>query len=415
MLNINLSLNEMILPTSLALSVLALLLLYVLRLRNYKLPIRYAAWQSEAQEIESVTHDALVAAGSGYPSISIIIPVGENDPSPSELLDSLYAMDYSGKYEVIIADMGQNDKVKDVYKQYTSNHNHLRYTFIPHTSRNIELRKLAITLGIKAARGEWAIVISPNTIPKSNAWLKHYAQNLTEDRDFVEAYYNYADDDSLNARRAILERVGEYTIRLRALERNVLAGCGSSNWAMRKSWFMENKGFADSLPITFGEESIMVNRHASAERSCLLCSPKTRLVENVQDSKQFAYARMKRSEIRHRLTKDARRLFCIDGWASMMVYLYALSLLFYIGGRLYSDLQLSVYTQQCLYADITCLLLIVLGLTYPVLLIRRGLEAFGERKYGAYVYWFALMKPFYNAVTYLHRMAHKQDFIRKYI
>ena len=319
MLNINLSLNEMILPTSLALSVLALLLLYVLRLRNYKLPIRYAAWQNEAQEIESVTHDALVAAGSGYPSISIIIPVGENDPSPSELLDSLYAMDYSGKYEVIIADMGQNDKVKDVYKQYTSNHNHLRYTFIPHTSRNIELRKLAITLGIKAARGEWAIVISPNTIPKSNAWLKHYAQNLTEDRDFVEAYYNYADDDSLNARRAILERVGEYTIRLRALERNVLAGCGSSNWAMRKSWFMENKGFADSLPITFGEESIMVNRHASAERSCLLCSPKTRLVENVQDSKQFAYARMKRSEIRHRLTKDARRLFCIDGWASMMV------------------------------------------------------------------------------------------------
>ena len=67
MLNINLSLNEMILPTSLALSVLALLLLYVLRLRNYKLPIRYAAWQNEAQEIESVTHDALVAAGSHYP------------------------------------------------------------------------------------------------------------------------------------------------------------------------------------------------------------------------------------------------------------------------------------------------------------------------------------------------------------
>ena len=114
MLNINPILDDMILPISLIVSVVALLLLYVLRLRNYRLPVKYTAWQNEAQEIEDVTHDALVAAGSGYPTISIIIPAGQSSRDVTPLLDSLYAMDYSGKYEVIIADMGQNANIRDV-------------------------------------------------------------------------------------------------------------------------------------------------------------------------------------------------------------------------------------------------------------------------------------------------------------
>lgn len=415
MLNISPILDDMILPISLIVSVVALLLLYVLRLHNYKLPVKYAAWQDEAQEIEDVTHDALVAAGSGYPTISIIIPADESAHEISPLLDSLYAMDYSGKYEVILADMGQDANIKDVYKRYSTTHNHLRYTFIPSTSRNIELRKLAITLGIKAARGEWIIVLSPDTMPESPAWLKHYAQNLTDDRDFVEAYYNYADDGSIIARRAILERVGEYVIRLSALEKGILAGCGNSNWAVRKSWFLENGGFADSLPITFGEESIMINRHAQAERSALLCSPETRLIENIRSRQQLTHERVERLEVRHRLTSSVRRLYCKDGCASLMVYLYAISLLLYIGERLVSDLQYSIYTIQCIYTDIACLLLIVAGLTLPMLIIRKSLRALGERKYGAYLYWFALMKPFYAASISMRRLAHKQDFIRKYI
>ena len=415
MLNINPILDDMILPISLIVSVVALLLLYVLRLRNYRLPVKYTAWQNEAQEIEDVTHDALVAAGSGYPTISIIIPAGQSSRDVTPLLDSLYAMDYSGKYEVIIADMGQNANIKDVYKRYSATHDHLRYTFIPATSRNIELRKLAITLGIKAARGEWIIVLSPDTVPESPAWLKHYAQNLTDDRDFVEAYYNYADDGSLLARRAILERVGEYVARLSALENGILAGCGHSNWAVRKSWFLENDGFADSLPITFGEESIMVNRHALAERSALLCSPETRLVEDIQSRRQLTRERVERLEVRHRFTPSVRRLYCKDGWASLMVYLYVGSLLLYIIKRLASDLPYAIYTIQCIYTDIACLLLIAAGITIPMLLIRKALRSLGERKYGAYLYWFALMKPFYAASISIRRLAHKQDFIRKYI
>lgn len=415
MLNINPILDDMILPISLIVSVVALLLLYVLRLRNYRLPVKYTAWQNEAQEIEDVTHDALVAAGSGYPTISIIIPAGQSSRDVTPLLDSLYAMDYSGKYEVIIADMGQNANIKDVYKRYSATHDHLRYTFIPATSRNIELRKLAITLGIKAARGEWIIVLSPDTVPESPAWLKHYAQNLTDDRDFVEAYYNYADDGSLLARRAILERVGEYVARLSALENGILAGCGHSNWAVRKSWFLENDGFADSLPITFGEESIMVNRHALAERSALLCSPETKLVEDIQSRRQLTRERVERLEVRHRLTPSVRRLYCKDGWASLMVYLYVGSLLLYIVKRLASDLPYAIYTIQCIYTDIACLLLIAACITIPMLLIRKALRSLGERKYGAYLYWFALMKPFYAASISIRRLAHKQDFIRKYI
>ena len=91
----------------------------------------------------------------------------------------------------------------------------------PKFSRHIELRKLAISLGIKAAHSEWVIVVNPETKPNNDRWLQHLRYLLPE-INFIEAYYNYESNGSQRARRAILERIYAFTNRLEAYEEGIV-------------------------------------------------------------------------------------------------------------------------------------------------------------------------------------------------
>lgn len=210
----------------LVLAAVSLVLLYVLRLRHYNLLKKYADWQDEAEAVEFATHDALhcevgeeEAEGSGYPFISIVVPINHFSTNLDEQLQALFSQQYAGQFDVVLADEEHSADTKEMVKRYKEQYADLRSTFVPETSRNIERRKLALTLGIRASRGEWVIVVSAESMPVNHDWLQHYAQHLTSDVDFVQAYSNYEDDGSMLMRRAIYERCYRFCYSLTCLRR----------------------------------------------------------------------------------------------------------------------------------------------------------------------------------------------------
>ena len=410
------------LVTLLIVASVALLLLYLLRLRHYNLLKKYAGWQNESQDIETATHDALqerderLAGDSGYPFISIIIPTNERDKELHALLDVLLKQQYLGAFEVVIADEDNRADLKEYVDYLTNEFSHLRYTFVPTSSRNIEKRKLALTLGIKAARGTWAIIVNADCTPCDDHWLQHYAQNLTEDIDFAQAYYNYEDDGSYVARRAIFERMTDYAERLYAKDNNRVLGCNQSNWAVRKEWFFQQEGFVDSLQLAFGEEFLFATVHAEADKTAMLCSPTTALKENLPTRHALDTLRVEEAELRHRVRSKFQPISWASNVASVATYLNILSIVCYpILRFVCNGGEEIMWNAKYLSADIIYVLLIAASILLPIVQGRIGLKVLDEHMHGFYLFVYNLFRPWYTLSTTLRRWGHQRDFERKYL
>lgn len=405
-----------------------LLLLGYLRGRSLSLAAKYAAWQREAQEIEVATHDALYREPSddtnengkvlhpiAYPRISIVIPAYNSARQLEYTLPRFLGQRYAGSFEVIVADQRSEDDTELVVKSMKQHYPHLRYTIVPASSRHIEPRKLAVTLGIKAARSEWVIVVNPDSEPASLDWLQYYSENLSPGLDFVTAYYNYEDDGSRTARRAILERVYAFNERLSAFENNRPIDCESANYAVRKAWFVEEGGFSDSLTLPFGEEAFFTFNHAVSERTLLLCSPDTKLIEQIPTRDKLLSLRVGQAETFRRLGRTMIIRKIKERAVSLLLYIFLFLQVFYFFLRLSSVSREGVYVIDWIGFDLTWTVLIILGAWLPIIFLRRSLRVLGERWYGGYIFIFELLLPFRRLRIDLVRHTRKRSFIRRYI
>ena len=88
--------------------------------------------------------------------ISIVLTVNDEGEDLKENLPLILDQDYPGGYQVIVVMTGNDEMVENVLKGFAGNP-HLYATFIPDSSRYMSRTKLAITVGVSAARYEWVL------------------------------------------------------------------------------------------------------------------------------------------------------------------------------------------------------------------------------------------------------------------
>ena len=128
------------------------------------------------------------------PPVSILLTVHDNARDLERHLPSLLAQDYPAGYEVIIVVEKGEDDTDDVLSHFTANHQNMYVTFVPDSSRYMSRKKLAVTLGVKAAKNQWILMAEPTCEPASDQWLKNIAQFADDNHDMVTGYANYNED-----------------------------------------------------------------------------------------------------------------------------------------------------------------------------------------------------------------------------
>lgn len=96
---------------------------------------------------------------------------------------------YESGYEVIVVDESSTDETDDVLKLLKQDHLNLYSTFIPKPNPHITRRKLALSLGIKAAKNEWVIITSIENAPAYEEWLKELSGVIDSTTEAVAGYY----------------------------------------------------------------------------------------------------------------------------------------------------------------------------------------------------------------------------------
>ena len=94
--------------------------------------------------------DDTLEEGNKLP-VSIIIYAKNDSENLKKHLPALLTQDYP-EYQVVVINDGSSDDTDDTLKFFQNEYKHLYHTYVPSAARYLSRRKLAFTLGVKAAK-----------------------------------------------------------------------------------------------------------------------------------------------------------------------------------------------------------------------------------------------------------------------
>ncbi|MDE6289050.1 MAG: glycosyltransferase, partial [Muribaculaceae bacterium] len=197
---------------------------------------------------------------------SIIVYSVDEQDSLARLLPQLLAQDYDGEFEVIVVNEGDSAGVRDVVETLQTTHRNLYLTHTPDGARNLSRKKLALTLGIKAARYPVAVLTGATAILPGNRWLRAMMSHFS-DSNHTGVVLGYAcadpyEDTALGARTRSFDFVADSVMWLSdALKGRPWRGT-EYNLAYRRELFFSSKGFSSNLNLRYGDDDIFVSRIA---------------------------------------------------------------------------------------------------------------------------------------------------------
>jgi glycosyltransferase involved in cell wall biosynthesis len=122
-------------------------------------------------------------------SFSIIMTVYDQAPELRENLPLFLTQEYEPGYEVIVVDETSTDDTSDMLKLLKEDYPHLYTTFLPKPNRLLIRKKMAINIGIKAAKYDWLIIANISPKPWATDILQAIDEVTDEQADLTLGYF----------------------------------------------------------------------------------------------------------------------------------------------------------------------------------------------------------------------------------
>ncbi len=194
--------------------------------------------------------------------VSVIICAKDEGENLKKYLPSVLTQNYSD-YEVIVVNDCSEDNTAEILEEFEKKYPRLRTTAIKKDAKFTHGKKLALTIGIKAAKNEWLLMTDADCEPESPEWISSMQKNFTSDTSVVLGYGGYFQGKGLlnnYIRNDALSVAIQYlSFTMRGLP---YMGVGR-NLAYRRSVFFDNKGFSSHAKLASGDDDLFVNQVAN--------------------------------------------------------------------------------------------------------------------------------------------------------
>lgn len=235
---------------------------------------------------EEITDTDLSSLSHG---ISVIIATGFHTDRLRACIEEIMAQEINKPVEIIIVNTGGEEYTEDAIRVLQSEFPEIKNTFVPINSRNLSKRKLAITLGIKAASHPVVLLTSANAIPQGSGWLSSVMNRFAEGADIVigtSVISNTQTGESIGKIRAF-DSVKSLLRRIPEAVKGKPIGADSANLAYRKSLFFSNKGFSETLNLIYGDDDIFISEIAKDQDVNVVLNSDSVLILHEDNPKQI--------------------------------------------------------------------------------------------------------------------------------
>ncbi|MCR4663914.1 MAG: glycosyltransferase [Paludibacteraceae bacterium] len=215
------------------------------------------------QEKPKHAGDQLDLFGDDVRGVSVIVAARNEASNLRDYLQSLLEQDYP-MYEIIVVDDRSEDETRSVLDDFMFHYPRLRRTFVPQHARIISGKKLALTLGIKAARFDYLLFTDADCRPASKYWIWEMMKGFDKsaETDVVLGFGAYFKG------KGLLNRIIRYDTLFNGLHYLGAARCHhpymgvGRNLAYKKEWFLSHNGFSGYLGESAGDDDLIVNHYA---------------------------------------------------------------------------------------------------------------------------------------------------------
>lgn len=206
------------------------------------------------------------------PPVTVIITTRDQETILARQLPLILEQDYP-EFQVVVVNNGSSDETDDLLKRFAAAHPHFYHTFVPQGVQNISTKKMALTVGIKAAKYDYLLFTEANCLPSSNQWITSMMRQFTQGTSVVLSYSRYEAIKGVCKNLIAYDNLfqGMRYLGLAASKRPYM-GIGK-NLAYRKELFFQQKGFASHLNLHSGEDDLFISDVAKRGNTRVEVSP----------------------------------------------------------------------------------------------------------------------------------------------
>lgn len=260
--------------------------------------------------------------------VSVIIAARNEADNLRRNLEAILRQDYPD-FEVIVVDDASTDETQDLLSGFKEQYKHLHVTHVPHDPIYHVGKKLAVTIGAKAAQNELLLLTDADCEPVSEHWLQAMQENFTGKTEFVLGYGGY------KRQAGILNRLIRFDAAFIAMQYLTFALRGipymgvGRNLAYKKSVFFDNAGFAGGLHLKSGDDDLFVNKLARKNNTAV----EIRREAQIRSEPKTSFRAWRKQKQRHLETSGYYKLrdkilLTLEPLSRMVFYLAFLLLLF---------------------------------------------------------------------------------------
>ncbi len=226
--------------------------------------------------------------------VSVIICAKNEAENLKTFLPAVLEQDYP-EFEVIVVNDCSDDDTEDILKIFEQQYAHLRVTTIHKDASLAHSKKMALFLGIKAAKYEYLLMTDADCQPVSQDWIRLMARNFSKEKGFVLGYGGYLRE------KGILNKYIRFDTMRTAMQYMGMALAGipymgvGRNLAYKKSIFFENKGFGPYINLQSGDDDLFINKLATGSN----CSVEKSLNSFTRSIPANSFAALTKQKARH--------------------------------------------------------------------------------------------------------------------
>ncbi len=227
------------------------------------------------------------------PPVSIIIIPNRNAQALRKHLPVILQQEYEGDMQVIIVTEKGDVETEDALAAFGTD-SRIYVTYIPESSRYISRKKLAITIGVKAAKYEWVVLLDAESCPESSHWLSTLSRNFTPDKNLVLGYCHTPEATPFQQfyKLRLVRQLMRQATPWRAL---------GGNLAFRKSLFLDRHGYRHNLQFVGGEYDFLVSLFAAKESTAIETSSNGYVKEDASTKRRWRNSQLQYLSIRSEL------------------------------------------------------------------------------------------------------------------
>ncbi len=240
-------------------------------------------------------------------AVSVVIAARNEEKNLLENVPKIMAQHHPN-FEVIIVNDSSWDDTADVLKALSLSYPQLHVIHIDEEKQNMQGKKFAITLGIKAAKHDLILLTDADCEPASDNWITEMTKGLSDSKQLAIGFSPYA------RKEGWLNRIIRFDTLMIGCQYMGFARSGmpymgvGRNLAYHKDLFFKIGGFKSHYSIASGDDDLFVNQVANSNNTWVVSTPDSQTISEPKHTWSAWFTQKRRHFTTSGMYKSAHKL-----------------------------------------------------------------------------------------------------------